>query len=168
MTHTSGSALAVAACVIAFGSTPAQSAEIPGNIAAEGKTVVLALHGEGAQLYECRTDAQGGLAWRLREPIASLMQAGKTLGRHFVGPTWELADGSAVVGKVAAQAPGATARDIAQLKLNIIEHRGAGKLASVTVIQRLDTHGGAYAAKCDVAGAIHVEPYSAEYIFLAD
>ena len=52
----------------------------------------------------------GKLAWAFREPIATLFQDGKTVGRHYAGPTWELSDGSAVVGKVAASAPGATPR----------------------------------------------------------
>src|SRR2546421_10876903 len=36
-----------------------------------------------------------------REPIATLLLDGKTVGRHYAGPNWEHADGSAVVAKVA-------------------------------------------------------------------
>ncbi len=49
---------------------------------------------------------------KFREPIATLMIDGKTVGRHFAGPIWEMTDGSAVGAKVSAQAPGATANDI--------------------------------------------------------
>ena len=33
---------------------------------------------------------------------------GKTVGRHYAGPSWEHSDGSAVVGKAVGNAPGAT------------------------------------------------------------
>ena len=77
-----------------------------------GETLVATIHAEGAQVYECKADAGGKLAWQFREPIATLLVSGKTVGRHYAGPNWELADGSAVVGKVARRAPGATANDI--------------------------------------------------------
>ena len=46
-----------------------------------------------------------------REPIATLLMDGKTVGRHYAGPSWELTDGSAVTGKVAGRAPGSTSKD---------------------------------------------------------
>ena len=66
------------------------------------------LHAEGAQVYECKAGADGKLAWAFREPIATLLVDGKTVGRHYAGPNWEHSDGSAVVGKAAGNAPGAT------------------------------------------------------------
>jgi len=59
-----------------------------------------------------------------REPIATLLADGKTVGRHYAGPNWEHSDGSAVVGKAAGNAPGTTANDIPWLKLEVISHRG--------------------------------------------
>ena len=79
----------------------------PNPIAAPGETAVLTLHAEGAQVYECKAGADGKLAWAFREPIATLIADGKTVGRHFAGPGWEYSDGSAVVGKVVGNAPGA-------------------------------------------------------------
>ena len=76
------------------------SAQLPDTIAAPGETTVTTLHAEGAQVYECKADAAGKLAWQFREPVATLLLEGKTLGRHYAGPTWELADGSVVIGKV--------------------------------------------------------------------
>ena len=32
----------------------------------------------------------GALTWAFREPIATLFQDGKTVGRHYAGPTWEV------------------------------------------------------------------------------
>ena len=141
------------------------NAEVPEAIAAAGETLVTTMHAEGAQIYECKPDAAGKLSWQFREPIATLLVEGKTVGRHYAGPNWELADGSAVVGKVAGRAPGATAKDIPLLKLEVVSQRGAGQLTGVTTIQRLNTKGGVAEGACDTAGAFLNVPYSADYAF---
>ena len=123
-------------------------------------------HAEGAQVYACKAGADGKLAWTFVEPVATLTADGKIVGRHYAGPTWEHIDGSAVVGKVAGSAPGATANDIAWLKLDVISHRGSGMLADVTTVQRINTLGGKLEGACDKAGDSHSMPYSAEYVFL--
>src|ERR1700747_689337 len=115
---------------------------LPDAIAAPGETVVLTVHAEGAQVYECKAGADGKLAWAFREPIATLLVDGKTVGRHYAGPNWELSDGSAVGGKVTRNAPGATPNDISWLKLNVVSQRGSGVLTGVTTVQRVNTKGG--------------------------
>ena len=142
------------------------SAQVPAAIAAPGEATVVTLHAEGAQVYECKAGADGKLAWVFREPVATLLQDGKTVGRHYAGPNWEHVDGSAVVGKVAANAPGQTANDIPWLKLGAASHRGRGTLSGVNTIQRINTHGGVRAGACEKAGTFHSEPYSADYVFL--
>src|SRR5580704_15872355 len=107
-------------------SATADEAPLPGAIAAPGETVVLSVHGEGAQVYECKAGADGKLGWTFREPIATLLADGKTVGRHYAGPSWEHNDGSAVVSKVAASAPGAAPSDIPWLRLDVASHRGSG------------------------------------------
>jgi hypothetical protein len=139
---------------------------LPGAIAAPGETVVLSVHAEGAQVYECKAGADGKLGWTFREPIATLLADGKTVGRHFAGPSWEHTDGSAVIGKVAGSAPGATPNDIPWLKLDVISRRGSGVLGDVTTVQRIDTKGGKLEGACDQAGSYRSVPYSAEYVFL--
>ena len=139
---------------------------LPDAIAAPGETVVLTVHAEGAQVYECKAGADGKLAWAFREPIATLLVDGKTIGRHYAGPNWEHIDGSAVVGKVTGNAPGATADDIAWLKLQVVSSRGSGVLTGVTTVQRINTKGGKLDGACDKAGAFKSAPYSAEYVFL--
>jgi hypothetical protein len=139
---------------------------LPGAIAAPGETVVLSVHAEGAQVYECKAAADGKLAWAFREPVATLLSEGKTVGRHYAGPNWELADSSAVVGKVIGNAPGATANDIAWLKLEVASRRGSGVLTPVTTVQRINTHGGKLDGSCDKAGEFKSAPYSADYVFL--
>ena len=106
---------------------PAGAAEVPDAIAARGATVVLQAHAEGAQVYECKADASNKLIWQFREPIATLIVDGKTSGRHYAGPTWEIG-GSKIVGKVAAKAPGSTEMDIPWLRLDVAEHEGDGPL----------------------------------------
>src|SRR5215472_4442548 len=107
-----------AALIIAGGILPV-SAQVPASIAAPGENAVATFHAEGAQIYECKAGADGKLAWAFREPIATLVLEGKTVGRHYAGPNWEHADGSAVTGKVAANAQGKSAGDIPWLKLEV-------------------------------------------------
>jgi uncharacterized protein DUF3455 len=126
------------------------------------KTVMLTIHAEGAQIYECKSDGGGKLVWQFREPIAALFVEGKTIGRHYAGPNWELADGSAVTGKVAGRAPGATAKDIPLLKLEVTSQRGKGQLAGATTIQRINTKGGVAEGACEKSGTFLSAPYSAD------
>src|SRR5580704_10569128 len=126
---------------------------LPDAIAAPGEPVVLTVHAEGAQVYECKAGADGKLGWSFREPIATLLVDGKTVGRHYAGPNWEHSDGSAVVGKVAGSAPGAAPNDIPWLKLEVITHRGSGVFTPVTTVQRINTKGGKLAGACDTASA---------------
>lgn len=143
-----------------------KASEIPSVIAAKGKSVVETVHAQGVQIYECKAATDGKTLWQFREPLATLMVDGKTMGRHFAGPGWELEDGSWIKGKVAAQALGVTEKDIPVLRLDVIEHQGVGKLSDVTAVQRLDTSGGVFGGSCDKLGALHLEPYAADYIFL--
>jgi hypothetical protein len=156
------------ALLLFSGSPVSASAQtpIPDAIAAPGETVVLTLHAEGAQVYECKAGADGKHSWIFREPIATLLQDGKTVGRHTAGPNWEHIDGSAVAGKAIGNAPGATAKDIPWLKLEVTSHRGSGILSGVTTVQRINTQGGKLDGGCDGAGKFHSAPYSADYVFL--
>ncbi|MEA2926232.1 MAG: hypothetical protein QOD25_3354 [Alphaproteobacteria bacterium] len=146
--------------------TGAASAQVPAAIAAPGETAVVTLHAEGAQVYECKAGSDGKLAWAFREPIATLVLDGKTVGRHYAGPNWEHMDGSAVVGKAAGNAPGKTASDIPWLKLEVTAHRGSGMFSGVSTVQRINTAGGVLTGACDKAGAFHSAPYAADYVFL--
>src|SRR5713226_712022 len=123
-------------------SARAAETSLPDAIAAPGEAVVLTLHAEGAQVYECRSGSDGKSNWGFREPIATLLADGKTVGRHYSGPNWEHSDGSAAVGKAAGNAPGATPHDIPWLKLDVVSKRGSGVLSSVTTAQRINTKGG--------------------------
>jgi hypothetical protein len=147
-------------------SADAVETPIPDAVAAPGETIVLTAHAEGAQVYECKAGADGKTAWAFREPIATLIVEGKTIGRHYAGPNWEHSDGSAVVGKSTGSAPGATPNDIPWLKLEVVSRRGSGVLAGVTTVQRINTQGGKLEGACDRAGTFKSGPYTADYVFL--
>lgn len=173
MTHpqrTKGSSLAprvisamLAATTLTF--VPARADDTQATVAAPIGTVVKTVHAVGAQIYECKTDGHSGLAWTFREPIATLIADGQTVGRHFAGPSWEMADGSLIVGKVVGKAPGASSGDIPWLKLAVSQHQGSGILDDVTTVQRITTMGGNRAGPCPSAGSLVAEPYSADYVF---
>jgi hypothetical protein len=156
---------ALAVVTIMVLATPARGGT-PDAIAAPDQVPIVTVHGEGAQIYECKANAGGRLAWQFREPIATLLLNDKTVGRHFAGPTWALDDGSAITGRTAASAPGATRRDIPWLRLDVTGHSGNGELSIATTVQRINTRGGAMAGPCHRPGALRSVPYSADYVFL--
>lgn len=124
----------------------------------------------GFQIYICRPDANGKPAWTLKAPDAELFdEQGKSIGRHFGGPTWHLNDGSQITGKLAAKADAPDPNAIPWLLLTVIGH--SGKLSGVTSIQRVNTAGGlAPAAQECTSQSGEVEfrsSYSADYYFYA-
>jgi hypothetical protein len=154
------------ASLLLTGSAALAADPLPAPVAVPDETAVLTVHAEGAQVYECKPVTDGKLAWSFREPIATLIADGRTIGRHYAGPNWEHVDGSAVTARTAGSAPGATAADIPWLKLEVIAHRGNGVLTSVATVQRINTSGGALDGACDKVGALRSAPYSADYVFL--
>lgn len=155
------------AASLAAAAALAQTA-ISAEIAAPGQVAILSAHATGTQTYECRADPGGALTWTFLEPTANLTVNGQTIGKHYAGPTWQLNDGSAVVGKVVAKAQGETTADIAWLKLDAARHTGAGKFDNVSAIQRINTRGGMLSGPCTVQGERMAVPYEADYVFLSD
>src|SRR5580704_4074214 len=151
--------------------TTQSAAQMPSAISGRDGTELVTLHAEGAQLYECKPDSGnkpevGVLTWQFREPIATLILDGKSVGRHYAGPNWEYFDGSAVKGKVAVSAPGVSPNDIPWLKLDIVEHRNVGVLTNVTGVRRINTKGGLAQGSCERAGDFLTVPYAADYVFV--
>jgi hypothetical protein len=157
------STFAVVALMIA--PLPSAASDVPAAIAAPGENLHTVTHAVGAQVYECKADAAGKLAWQFREPIATLFINGKTVGRHYAGPHWEMTDGSVVSAKVAGRAPAATPTDIPLLKLEVVTRHGEGQLTDVTTIQRINTRGGVANGPCEKAGEFLSVPYTADYTF---
>lgn len=144
----------------------ASAADLPATIAAPGETAVLTVHAVGMQYYDCKAGTDGKLVWTFNSPQATLTVDGKVVGYHKAGPSWELDDGSSIVGKAAGNAPGKNADDIPWLKLEVVSHNGNGKLADVTTVQRINTVGGVLKDSCDRAGAGRGMPYAADYVLL--
>ncbi len=159
-------------CLVAAWLAVRVSAQIPAALVARAGAVIATFHAEGAQIYQCNPDSEKyrseprALAWQFREPIATLIVDGNSIGWHSAGPNWNHTDGSGAKGKVASAAPGATANDIAWLKLDIIEHRGSGVLSEAATVERVNTKGGMAQGPCEPAGAYLSVPYSADYVFL--
>jgi hypothetical protein len=158
--------LALLSLTGSFAIASAADTPLPDAIAAPGLTPVLTAHAQGQQIYECKAGADGKPAWTFREPQASLTVDDKVIGKHYAGPTWELEDGSAVVGKAIGNAPGKTGNDIAWLKLEAASHKGSGKFDDVVMVQRINTVGGVLNDSCDRPGATRGMPYAADYVFL--
>jgi hypothetical protein len=147
-------------------SSSAPQTPIPEAIAAPGETVVLTVKAEGTQNYECKAGADGKLAWVLSGPMDTLTDNGEIVGYHYPGPTWELRDGSAIVGKMAASMPAPTPDDIPWLKIEVISRRGNGLLSGITTVLRINTQGGKPDGVSDTTGATCKVPYTADYLFL--
>lgn len=154
-------------CILAALILPASlaNADVPEPVAVKGESWIGTIHAEGAQIYECKSDTAGKLTWQFREPIATLIVDGETVGTHYAGPRWELNDGSKILGKVTGRAPGDTDMDIPLLRLESIPESPRGLLAGITSIQRLNTRGGVAQGPCERVGSMLSVPYSAEYVF---
>jgi hypothetical protein len=167
-------ALCVCACARTSGcaSSPAHS-PAPDQLAAiappAGQALRLTAQAKGAQVYTCKAKTEGGqdFEWSLTAPRAELFdEGGGKIGTHFAGPTWQLADGSKVVGAVKQKV--AAPDSIPWLLLEAKSAEGAGKLQGVAFIQRLDTVGGQPpSAPCDAGrtGTQESIPYTATYRF---
>jgi hypothetical protein len=134
---------------------------------------VLLAYGQGVQRYVCKEkeQAKGSFEWTLKEPVAKLSDAaGREIGHHSAGPTWQLADGSKAVKKKLVVSVPALAFDAVPWLLIEIESSGKGGLAGTQYVQRMDTVGGAPpSAGCDAAhaGATQDVDYRATYLFYA-
>jgi hypothetical protein len=154
---------------------PAALAGMPDEIRVPGEIPGTALHAEGAQIYECQPDVGKQLVWLSREPAATLMDGGSSVGRHYAALhwedvdastlVWEHKDGSSVKGRIVARAAGHAVDDLPWLKLRVTAQTGSGLLYGVTHVQRINTQGGLLRGPCDQAGAYRSVPYSADYVF---
>jgi hypothetical protein len=135
--------------------TPPSSIDVP------KRNVVLMLkaQGKGVQIYAC---VEGN--WTLIGPDARLLnERGDVIGRHYAGPTWQLTDGSLVMGKTIANAASSNAESVPWLLLEAFS--GTGEFKAVKFIQRRDTQGGvAPSTPCKGTAELWV-PYTANYLF---
>ena len=162
--------LLVAGCgMLPAGTFP--RATIPADIAAPpNQKLDLILVATGVQIYRCdsRKDAPGRFEWAFQAPEARLRDVGgKSMGRHYAGPTWEADDGSKTVGTVQARLDAPDKAGIPWLRLAAKSTGGPGVLANATTILRVSTSGGQPPPGCiesDQGRILRVE-YTADYNF---
>src|ERR1700675_4387670 len=68
------------------------------------QVLILTAQAKGVQIYICSMDDADStrFKWTFVAPEAELFdEAGKKIGTHYAGPTWEALDGSKVVGVLA-------------------------------------------------------------------
>ncbi len=136
-----------------------------------GQVLALAARGTGVQIYQCKAAKEdpAQFAWTLKAPEADLKDlSGKSVGKHYAGPTWEASDGSKVIGEVVAKRDAPDPAAIPWLLLRAKSTSGSGLFSAIASIQRLQTSGGGTPAqKCDSSqsGKESRVPYSAVYRF---
>ena len=135
------------------------------------QTLALEVKATGVQIYTCSASKAdpARFEWVFKAPEADLFDsAGKKIGSHYAGPTWESTDGSKVVGEVKAKDDGPDPAAIPWLLLSAKSTSGTGVFTRTLSIQRLHTVGGkAPADGCDQghAGQEARIPYKATYAF---
>jgi hypothetical protein len=144
--------------------------ELPAALKPGELKAYLAVPAKGVQIYACNKNDAGAYVWTFKGPEAELTDtAGKTIGKHYGGPTWEGSDGGKVVAGVKASAPAPGGNAIPWLLLEVKSRDGSGQFTQAAAILRVNTVGGqAPATGCDEAHANAGQrvPYTAVYYFL--
>lgn len=125
-------------------------AEIPADIQTPpDQQLLLRVSAAGNQIYTCQAktdqapDTPAAFEWTLRAPEAQLLdRQGQTVGQHYGGPSWELNDGSKIVGQLQKKIDAPQTDAIPWLLLQAKSHEGEGILSQVNWIQRVNTVGG--------------------------
>ncbi|MEJ6007279.1 DUF3455 domain-containing protein [Paucibacter sp. AS339] len=136
-----------------------------------GQVQTLELQAYGVQIYECMAnkDDASRFEWSFKGPEAELFDdSGRSVGKHYGGPSWESKDGSKVIGEVKGRDNGPDANAIPWLLLAAKSNSGTGVFAQTQSIQRISTSGGkAPAGGCTQAQAGQVAriAYKAVYLF---
>jgi hypothetical protein len=136
-----------------------------------GQILTQVLKGTGVQIYACSVDKEdpSRYKWQFKAPEAELATSrGKTMGKHYAGPTWEANDGSKVVGHVIASERDSDPNAIPWLLLSATSNSGSGIFSKTTGIQCLFTVSG----KAPLDGCNHDHlgkearvSYTAQYYF---
>lgn len=137
----------------------------------ENEVLLLTAQATGVQIYECSAKKNDPMRfeWAFKAPEAELYdKAGRKIGSHYAGPTWESNDGSKVIGEVRSRDNGPDASAIPWLLLSAKSTVGTGILGQTRSIQRVNTIGGI--APADVcsqaqAGQVARVNYKATYYF---
>ena len=135
------------------------------------QTMSLEAQATWVQIYECsagKTDPTR-FEWVFKAPEVELFDsAGRRIGKHYAGPTWESNDGSRVIGEVTERNDGPDANAIPWLLLNAKSTSGQGVFSQTQSIRRVHTAGGKSPAEgCNQAqtGQQARVAYKATYYF---
>jgi len=163
--------LCACASLAAGAAAGAEPSVAPQLAVPHGQVLRLKALATGVQNYAC-SEGRTGLEWTFKGPQAELTdEAGRAIGKHYAGPTWEASDGSKVVGRVVSSIDSESRDAIPQLLLVSTENSGSGVFANVKSIQRLETTGGLppkEPCQRDQLGRLVQSPYTATYYFYAD
>jgi hypothetical protein len=154
--------------LLVFSVVAAYAAPDTGSVAAPtGTRPVATFAATGVQVYICEFDASHRLAWKLKNPDATLYDAnGRAVIHHDAGPSWQAHDHSRIVGRIVGQTASQTPGSIPQLLLETKTTGADGMLSGIRYVQRLDTAGGAAPTNnCLVEHEIGESPYFAHYTF---
>ena len=135
--------LRVLATLAACAPITAEASPQPASVATPpGAKLILDAAAQGVQIYTCEK-VNDGYRWVFFAPDAALFDAsGRQIGIHFAGPTWQMQDGSKIVGTVEAKAAAPEPHAVAWLLLQVKSHAGNGLLSNVSLVRRVDTNGG--------------------------
>jgi hypothetical protein len=130
---------------------------------------VLRLTGRGVQIFRCET-RQGRRTWVFRQPDAELRDPAQAGGapvvRHGFNYIFEHADGSRLLSRIVSYDNAPESGAVPWLLLSAKSY-GAGALAGVTFVQRVNTRGGMPPPSCDNAAPeqlLRVD-FSADFVF---
>jgi len=144
--------------------------ELPAALKPGELKAYLAVPAKGVQIYACNKNDAGAFVWVFKGPEAELTDtAGKSIGKHYGGPTWEGSDGGKVVAAVKANAPAPGGNAIPWLLLEVKSRDGSGQFTQAAAILRVSTVGGTTpTTTCNEthAGTEQRVPYTATYYFL--
>jgi hypothetical protein len=134
----------------------------------ENSSIVMALIGDGVQIYESKPNSSGGFEWSLKAPEAELKSlTGEIRGQHGAGPSWTLNDGSSIVGTVPPIKNLAAPAGIPWLLVAVKSKSGSGVLDKVDYVMRVATEGGVAPVEPPKAKEETVKiKYHAVYLFL--
>jgi hypothetical protein len=126
----------------------------------------------GSQIYTCQQMPadRSQFEWKLKAPAAQLFDdAGKVIGKHYAGPTWEANDGSKIAA-VAISKDKSPTDSIPWLLLQVKSVEGNGKFTNIKWVQRLNTTGGNSPKDCNRSrqNTEIAVPYTADYYFYSD
>ncbi|HMK59513.1 MAG TPA: DUF3455 domain-containing protein [Dissulfurispiraceae bacterium] len=135
------------------------------------QSFMLEAQGIGVQIYKCMVNKNDSakFEWVFQRPEADLLDnAGRMIGKHYAGPTWESRDGSQVLGEIVSSYNSPESNSIPWLLLRAKKNIGTGDFSNIVSIQRINTFGGkAPSEEClkrQLDREIRV-PYKALYYF---